>query len=129
MAGEEVHLEPFGGLDVAHLGVAPLQLVQHRRLERVSEVRAAARVERANETRIRRIDLARIGVALALRIGRERHFAQQEGVHEMAEQRVDLIPRHAVALRFEVLGQAMHAEPSGGIAQAVPHQPAQRGHL
>jgi hypothetical protein len=56
--------------------------------ERRPHARAAG-VEGLDEARGRRIELARIRVALALRVGDQRHGADQERIQEMAEHRVD----------------------------------------
>jgi hypothetical protein len=68
-------------------------------------------------------------IALALRVGCKRHDGEQEGIQQMTEEGMHGIFAHAVALGLQVLVQPVDTEAAGRVAQALAHQPAQRGHL
>ena len=95
----------------------------------MSRIRATACVEGLDEPGVRRIQLARVRVALALRFGGERHGADKEGIQQMAEHGVHGVLRHAVPLGLQILVQPMGAEAPGRVAQTLPHEPPQRGYL
>ena len=104
-----------GNSNVADLGTTPFQLVQHDGFQRVAQVRAAARVEGLDETRVRGIELAWIRVALALRIGGEWHGTEQEGIQQIAEHGMDGILCHTVSLGFQVLVQPVGLKLPAGL--------------
>lgn len=83
ISAQEVNFKSVGGPQVAHFGPPPLELIEYRRFERVTQVRAAACIEGRNESGVGKIDLARVAVAFSFRVGRKEYRAQQERIRKM----------------------------------------------
>jgi hypothetical protein len=73
-------------------------------------VRPATGVKGLDESGVRRIELAWVGISLALRLGSQRHGADQEGIQQVAEHGMHGILGHAVPLGLQVLMQTVDAE-------------------
>jgi len=97
-AREKINLEALGRLDVPDLGAPPVQLMQHNGLQSVPLIGPSRSIERRDQTLIHGIHLARIRIAPPLGLGGKRDTANQEGILQVCDHRMQCILRHAQAL-------------------------------
>jgi len=83
VAGKKIHFKSISSLDVTYLGPTSLELVEHRSFECVPCIGSTASVKRTYKSRVGRINLARIAISLALRVGCHRNSDEKKGIYEM----------------------------------------------
>ena len=114
--GMEIHLVSPERAEVVDLTTAAEKLNEDSGFKSMAEVAPTESLADGNESRIHGVGLAGVDHALALGSGEERGGADEKGVLEISEERVQRILGHGQSLRLQAIIELLDAKRSARVS-------------